>query len=137
MRSEQAFGRSVERCAQIPRYVYRRFVERSSATSFVVVPGGAFVMAHPLRGARRRNGLGRCEGGCVERTGGTVVVEVDSTGRVWVKSSASGGNINSDCVEIAVRDSRIAVRSSRNRSGEHLSFTGSSWLSFLSDLKSA
>ncbi|MER5263411.1 DUF397 domain-containing protein [Actinosynnema sp. NPDC002837] len=73
----------------------------------------------------------------MERTGGTVVVEVDSTGRVWVKSSASGGNINSACVEIAVRDSRIAVRSSRNRGGERLSFTGSSWLSFLSDLKSA
>ncbi|MFI9010906.1 DUF397 domain-containing protein [Actinosynnema sp. NPDC053489] len=73
----------------------------------------------------------------MERAVGAVVVEVDTAGRTWVKSSASGGNINSACVEIAMRADRVAVRCSRNRGGERLTFTGSSWVSFLCDLKGA
>ncbi|CAM5466374.1 hypothetical protein SROCM77S_03579 [Streptomyces rochei] len=50
----------------------------------------------------------------------------------WFKSSYSG-NDGPDCVEIAIAlaDTTVHVRDSKNRDGEHLAFTDASWTAFL------
>ncbi|RSS93974.1 DUF397 domain-containing protein [Streptomyces sp. WAC02707] len=48
----------------------------------------------------------------------------------WFKSSYSGSN-EPDCVEVALADTTVHVRDSKNRDGEHLAFTDASWTAFL------
>jgi hypothetical protein len=59
-----------------------------------------------------------------------VVVEVDSAGLTWRKSSASNGGAN-NCVEWAVDGGAVLVRNSRNRAGARLSFPRAAWAVFL------
>lgn len=59
------------------------------------------------------------------------VVEVEPSGARWIKSSASGGNGDTGCVEVASVDNVILVRNSRNR-GSRLTFPVPSWIAFLS-----
>jgi hypothetical protein len=46
----------------------------------------------------------------------------------WRKSSHSGSN---GCVEVELREDRVAVRDSKNRSGPVLLFTPDEWKAFL------
>ncbi|CAL9274576.1 hypothetical protein SUDANB5_03059 [Streptomyces sp. SudanB5_2050] len=48
----------------------------------------------------------------------------------WFKSSYSGSN-EPDCVEVALADTTVHVRDSKNRDGEHLAFTDASWTAFV------
>jgi Domain of unknown function (DUF397) len=61
------------------------------------------------------------------------VVEVDPTGLVWVKSSASGGD-SSNCIEIARQPKFVLVRDSKYRTGAHLTFTCTTWQTLLRQL---
>lgn len=51
----------------------------------------------------------------------------------WRKSSYSGGG--NDCVEVAWPAARAAVRDSKNPEGGQLSFTESSWATFLAAIR--
>ena len=48
------------------------------------------------------------------------VVETDSAGHTWIKSSSSGGQ-NTSCVEVARADGGVRIRCSRDRAGARLS----------------
>lgn len=62
------------------------------------------------------------------------VGDTDDSGRVWRKSSRSYGGGN--CVEVAVlRDERICVRDSKDRSGAILRFTPMEWHAFLNRIR--
>ncbi|WP_276328977.1 DUF397 domain-containing protein [Crossiella equi] len=65
-----------------------------------------------------------------------VVVEVDSSGLVWRKSSRSndtGGN----CVEVTTSaPAGVVVRTSRDRAGDRLAFSTAGWSAFLHDVVS-
>jgi hypothetical protein len=52
------------------------------------------------------------------------------TQEVWRKSSYSGGGNNS-CVEVAVADSAVGVRDSKNTSGPSLAFSPAAWRGFV------
>ena len=58
------------------------------------------------------------------------IVELDSEGFTWIKSSYSGSN-SGGCVELTAAVDRILVRCSRDRHGSRLSFPRESWLVFL------
>lgn len=58
------------------------------------------------------------------------VVERDSWGRVWVKSTRSNGP-HTSCVEVSREKTVVLVRHSRNRTGARLSFATASWDNFL------
>ena len=58
------------------------------------------------------------------------VVEIDSAGLVWVKSSVSQGNGN-ECVEIAATHASVLVRDSRDRKGPRLGYPLASWKALL------
>jgi Domain of unknown function (DUF397) len=62
------------------------------------------------------------------------IVERDSEGFTWVKSSHSGSN-SGGCVELTAAADRIVVRCSRNRLGQRLSFPRASWLTFLAGVR--
>lgn len=49
--------------------------------------------------------------------------------RKWRKSSYSGGNGNSSCVEVAFQG-RVGVRDSKNVSGPVLEFPAPAWQAF-------
>jgi hypothetical protein len=57
--------------------------------------------------------------------GNTSCVEIK-----WRKSSLSGGSGNTDCVEVAFADSAVGVRDSKNTSGPTLAFAPTVWRSF-------
>jgi hypothetical protein len=61
------------------------------------------------------------------------VVEIDTTGLVWVKSSASQGAGN-ECVEIAATHASVLVRNSRDRHGPRLGYPIARWKVLLSQL---
>lgn len=63
-----------------------------------------------------------------------VVVEVDSAGLVWRKSSGSANGGGADCVEWAVDVDAVLVRNSRDRAGARLSFPPTAWAAFLTRL---
>ena len=49
-----------------------------------------------------------------------------TTGRTWRKSSYSGGEIDSDCVEVSLAHDAL-VRDSKNASGDVLAFSVPAW----------
>ncbi|MGN9809732.1 DUF397 domain-containing protein [Micromonospora sp. BQ11] len=51
----------------------------------------------------------------------------------WRKSTRSGSN--GACVEVRFADHTVEVRDSKDRSGRTLRFDGSTWLTFLAQLK--
>lgn len=54
---------------------------------------------------------------------------------VWRKSSRSNGSGGNNCVEVAILDTAVAVRDSKNRSGPALVFTQASWTAFVNSAK--
>lgn len=62
------------------------------------------------------------------------VVEIDTTGRTWRKSTRSSGS-SANCVELAWPGCLVLVRTSRNRSAAPLTFEADRWIAFLSELK--
>jgi hypothetical protein len=52
----------------------------------------------------------------------------------WHKSSHSGSNGNSDCVEVAVGAEVVGVRDSKNAVGPQLAFGEGMWRRFLNQL---
>lgn len=59
------------------------------------------------------------------------IVEVDSSGLRWRKSSASSSSNNNDCVEIAWSGGVVLVRNSRDRAGARLAVPTASWATFV------
>lgn len=57
------------------------------------------------------------------------------TDAVWKKSSRSNGNGGNNCVEVAVLDTGIAVRDSKDPSGPALMFTPAEWVAFVGGCK--
>ena len=55
---------------------------------------------------------------------------------VWKKSSRSNGNGGNNCVEVAILDTAVAVRDSKNPSGPALIFDPSDWTEFVRSAKS-
>ncbi|MFJ3665753.1 DUF397 domain-containing protein [Streptomyces sp. NPDC090106] len=53
----------------------------------------------------------------------------------WRKSSFSGGGEGNDCVEIANRHTRVAVRDSKAPARATLSFPPTTFAAFIEDLK--
>ena len=53
----------------------------------------------------------------------------------WKKSSRSNGNGGNNCVEVAVLDTAIAVRDSKDPTGPALIFTRDEWAAFLGGAK--
>jgi hypothetical protein len=54
-----------------------------------------------------------------------------TTGRTWRKSSYSGGDIDSDCVEVSLAHDAL-VRDSKNASGDVLAFSAPAWRDLIS-----
>jgi hypothetical protein len=54
---------------------------------------------------------------------------------VWRKSSHSGGEADSDCVEVAALPRAIGVRDSKNPAGPHLSLSGRSFAALVTRVK--
>ena len=50
---------------------------------------------------------------------------------VWLKSSRSNGNGGNNCVEVAVVDTAVGVRDSKDPTGPILRFTSAAWESFV------
>ena len=59
--------------------------------------------------------------------------EIDLSRAAWRKSSYSGNTGN--CVEVAIKDSVVAVRDSKNPDGPKLTFSSQDWASFIRRLK--
>jgi hypothetical protein len=57
-----------------------------------------------------------------------------SSGRVWHKSSHSGGETN-DCVEVVVEGTCVLVRDSKRREGPVLVFRRAAWCGLLAGLE--
>jgi hypothetical protein len=56
-------------------------------------------------------------------------------GAVWKKASRSNGNGGNNCVEVAVLDTGVAVRDSKDRTGPTLMFTSAEWTAFVDSAK--
>jgi hypothetical protein len=56
-------------------------------------------------------------------------------GAVWKKGSRSNNSGGNNCVEIAVLDTAVAVRDSKDRSGPALIFTYAEWAAFVGSTK--
>jgi hypothetical protein len=54
---------------------------------------------------------------------------------VWRKSSRSNGNGGNNCVEVAVLDTIVAIRDSKNQSGPALYFDSAEWTEFVNSAK--
>jgi len=54
---------------------------------------------------------------------------------VWKKSSRSNGNGGNNCVEVAILDTVVAVRDSKNPTGPALVFNPSDWAEFVHSAK--
>jgi len=54
---------------------------------------------------------------------------------VWKKSSRSNGNGGNNCVEVAILDTAVAVRDSKNPTGPALIFNPSDWSEFVHSAK--
>jgi hypothetical protein len=61
------------------------------------------------------------------------VVDVEPSGVVWLKSSASGGE-SSNCVEVALLHESVLVRRSPGPKAERLTVPLPAWTTFLADL---
>lgn len=56
-------------------------------------------------------------------------------GLPWRKSSRSNGNGGNNCVEVAIHDSAVGVRDSKNPEGGVLVFPPAVWGSFMASAK--
>ena len=56
-------------------------------------------------------------------------------GATWRKSRRSNGNGGNNCVEVAITDTVIAVRDSKNPDGSALMFTPAEWTAFIGGAK--
>ena len=54
---------------------------------------------------------------------------------VWKKSSRSNGNGGNNCVEVAILDTAVAVRDSKNPTGPALTFNSAVWAEFMNSTK--
>jgi hypothetical protein len=54
---------------------------------------------------------------------------------VWKKSSRSNGNGGNNCVEVAILDTVVAVRDSKNPTGPALIFNPTDWAEFVDSAK--
>lgn len=54
---------------------------------------------------------------------------------VWKKSSRSNGNGGNNCVEVAILDTVVAVRDSKNPTGPALIFNPANWAEFVHSAK--
>jgi hypothetical protein len=54
---------------------------------------------------------------------------------VWKKSSRSNGNGGNNCVEVAILDTVVAVRDSKNPTGPALILNPSDWAEFVDSAK--
>jgi hypothetical protein len=54
---------------------------------------------------------------------------------VWKKSSRSNGNGGNNCVEVAILDTVVAVRDSKDQSGPALMFNPAEWAEFVNAAK--
>ena len=54
---------------------------------------------------------------------------------VWKKSSRSNGNGGNNCVEVAILDTVVAVRDSKNPTGPALIFKPTDWAEFVYSAK--
>lgn len=52
------------------------------------------------------------------------------TGMVWRKSTASNNDANAGCIEVALTQSLVLVRDSKDVTGPHLRFGRSAWKYF-------
>lgn len=59
------------------------------------------------------------------------IVEVDSSGLRWRKSSASSNNDGNNCVEIAWSGGVVLIRNSRDRAGARLAVPAANWATFV------
>jgi Domain of unknown function (DUF397) len=59
----------------------------------------------------------------------------DLNAAVWKKSSRSNGNGGNNCVEVAVLDTVVAVRDSKNPTGPALMFNSANWTEFVNSAK--
>ena len=53
----------------------------------------------------------------------------------WKKGGRSNGNGGNNCVEVALLDTTVAVRDSKNRTGPALIFTHPEWTAFVESAK--
>jgi hypothetical protein len=53
----------------------------------------------------------------------------------WVKSSYSGTNEHSNCVEVALSSQATAVRDSKAPAAGHLTLPRASWAAFLTEVR--
>ena len=60
----------------------------------------------------------------------------DLNNAAWFKSSRSNGNGGSNCVEVALLDTAVAVRDSKNTKGPALVFAPAVWDAFVDGAKS-
>jgi hypothetical protein len=64
------------------------------------------------------------------------LITIDPSAVRWRKSTRSGPDGNSACVEVAfLGDDGIAVRDSKDRKGPVLSFTPTEWAAFVDGVK--
>jgi len=54
---------------------------------------------------------------------------------VWRKSTASGGNDSSGCLEVASMPDLVLVRDSKHATGPDLTFAPSMWAAFVDTLR--
>ncbi|MFC0862439.1 DUF397 domain-containing protein [Sphaerimonospora cavernae] len=59
--------------------------------------------------------------------------ELDLSRAVWRKSSISGGS--GQCVEVAITDTVVGVRDTKNREGGTLVFNRDEWRAFLGGVR--
>jgi len=59
---------------------------------------------------------------------------MDVTGTTWRKSSHSGSN-GGNCVEVGTAGEAVAVRDSKNPSGQVLTFAVATWKAFAEHVK--
>lgn len=56
-------------------------------------------------------------------------------GAVWKKSGRSNGNGGNNCVEVAVLDTGVAVRDSKDKNGPVLLFSAAEWAAFIGGVR--
>jgi hypothetical protein len=59
----------------------------------------------------------------------------DLSTAVWRKSSRSNGNGGNNCVEVAILDTAVAVRDSKDPNGPALMFAPTQWDAFIDGAK--
>jgi hypothetical protein len=71
----------------------------------------------------------------VARRSNAHVVEVEPSGIRWVKSSVSGTNAESSCLEVALLADSVLVRDSKDRPGPRLTIAVAGWAALIESLR--